>query len=252
MSIAPTLQIDRTQIAPENLHPDVRRASQMAHAITRCIPAGHALLDAQLPGGGWPTGVQIDLLNQQEGGGSLRLVAPALRQAAHRKIILISPPHIPNAIAFVGLGIAPERLVWLRPSTTAEACWAAETVLKAQGASGLLMWAPHARPESLRRLNLAAASGDALFFLFRPLTNVQDHSPAPLRLALRPAPGGISITFVKRRGPLRAEPLFLPLPIEGLQSSVVHQRPNQPPMEIPRTPRAPAQTMLTQPRELIY
>ncbi|MEG2898906.1 MAG: cell division protein, partial [Massilia sp.] len=42
--------------APEALHPSLWRASQLAHADTRCIDTGHATLSGQLPGGGWPGG----------------------------------------------------------------------------------------------------------------------------------------------------------------------------------------------------
>jgi protein ImuA len=67
------------------------------------------------------------------------------------------------------------------------------------------------RSDSLRRLHLAAQGGETLFFMMRPLAAGQDASPAPLRLALRPRAGGIEIDFVKRRGPQRDAPLFLPL-----------------------------------------
>jgi protein ImuA len=40
-----------------------------------------------------------------------------------------------------------------------------------------------------------------------------DASPAPLRLSVRLAPGGVNIGFVKRQGPQRDEPLFLPIKI---------------------------------------
>jgi protein ImuA len=76
-----------------------------------------------------------------------------------------------------------------------------------------LLWQNHARSESLRRLHLAAQHGDTLFFLFRPLAAAQDASPAPLRLSLRPAAGGIEIGVLKRRGPVKDETLFLPLSI---------------------------------------
>jgi protein ImuA len=52
---------------------------------------------------------------------------------------------------------------------------------------------------------------DTLLFLFRPLAAAQATSPAPLRLAPRAAKGGIEVTFVKRRGPPRDEPVFVPL-----------------------------------------
>jgi hypothetical protein len=67
------------------------------------------------------------------------------------------------------------------------------------------------RGEHLRRLHLAAQAGETLFFLMRPLAAAQDASPARLRLDLRPQPGGIEISFVKRRGPQRDKTLFLPL-----------------------------------------
>jgi protein ImuA len=53
--------------APEDLHPSLWRASQLAHAHARCVDTGHPALSKQLPGGGWPTGTLIDLLPQQPG-----------------------------------------------------------------------------------------------------------------------------------------------------------------------------------------
>jgi protein ImuA len=47
--------------------------------------------------------------------------------------------------------------------------------------------------------------------MLRPLAAAREASPAPLRLSLRPAAGGVDIGFVKRRGPQRDITLFLPL-----------------------------------------
>jgi protein ImuA len=197
--------------APEDLHPSLWRASQLAHASTRCVDTGHPALSAQLPGGGWPAGTLIDLLVQQPGIGEIRLLGPSLARVAGRRIVLLAPPHAPQALALAALGLAPSQLVWLRASRSADALWAAEQVLKSGSCGALLFWQQHARGESLRRLHLAAQNGETLFFMFRPLAAAQDASPAPLRLALRPADGGIDIGFVKRRGPQRDAPLFLPL-----------------------------------------
>jgi protein ImuA len=196
---------------PESLHPSLWRASQLAHATTRCIDTGHPVLSAQLPGGGWPTGTLVDLLLQQAGIGELRLLRPALQQVAKRRIVLLQPPHPPQALALAALGLAPSHLLWLRSSRSADALWAAEQVLRSGSCGALLMWQQHARGETLRRLHLAAQAGETLFFLMRPLAAAHDASPAPLRLSLRPAAGGIDIGFVKRRGPQRDAPLFLPL-----------------------------------------
>jgi protein ImuA len=42
------------------------------------LASGHAALDAQLPGGGWPVGALTELLLPHPGVGELRLLAPAL------------------------------------------------------------------------------------------------------------------------------------------------------------------------------
>jgi len=153
----------------------------------------------------------------------MRLIAPALASVAKSKIVLLQPPHAPQALALASLGVSPESVLWLRSERTADALWAAEQVLKSGSCGALLFWPgvsssssarqQPVRAESLRRLHLAAQQGETLFFNFRPLSAEQDPSPAPLRLSVRPAPGGINLGFVKRQGPQRDEPLFLPMPV---------------------------------------
>lgn len=203
--------------SPEDLHPSLWRASQLAHSTTRCIETGHPTLSSQLPGGGWPTGTLIDLLPQQPGIGELRLLRPALAKVAKRRIVLLQPPHPPQALALAAMGLSPSQMIWIRSSRSTDALWAAEQVLRSGSCGALLFWQSHARGETLRRLHLAAQSADTLFFMLRPLAAAQDSSPAPLRLSLRPAVGGIEIGFVKRRGPQRDAPLFLPLTPSLLQ-----------------------------------
>lgn len=215
---------------PEELHPSLWRASQLARSAGRCIDSGNAALTNQLPGGGWPTGTLIDLLVQQPGIGEMRLLAPALRKVAHKSVVFLQPPHAPQAIALAGMGLAPSQLIWLKSESSADALWAAEQVLRSGSCGALLFWAKHIRPESLRRLHLASQAGETLFYALRPLAAAQDASPAPLRLSLRPAAGGIDIEFVKRRGPQRDAPLFLPLAGYG---NVNTQRPGTRQQPIP-------------------
>ncbi|RYE95484.1 MAG: translesion DNA synthesis-associated protein ImuA, partial [Oxalobacteraceae bacterium] len=172
---------DSTSVAPESLHPSLWRASQLARSSTRCIDTGHPALSAQLPGGGWPTGSLVDLLIQQPGIGEVRLLRPALAEVARRRIVLLQPPHPPQALALAALGVPPSQLLWLRAGQTADALWAAEQVLRSGSCGALLFWQNHARADSLRRLHLAAQAG------------------------------GVEIDFVKRRGPTRDASLFLPL-----------------------------------------
>ncbi|MEC5161544.1 MULTISPECIES: translesion DNA synthesis-associated protein ImuA [unclassified Janthinobacterium] len=212
--------------APEALHPSLWRASQLAYSATRCVDTGFAALSAQLPGGGWPTGTLIDLLVQQTGSGEMRLLSPALARLPKLPIVLLQPPHPPQALALAALGLAPSQLLWVRSGSSGDALWAAENVLRSGSCAALLFWQNHARGETLRRLHLAAQSGDTLFCMLRPLASAQDASPAPLRLSLRPAAGGVDIGFVKRRGPQRDAPLFLPLtPSSLLQRHASLDRP---------------------------
>jgi protein ImuA len=140
----------------------------------------------------------------------MRLLAPTLARVAERKVVLLQPPHAPQSLALAAMGVPPSQALWLRADRTADALWAAEQVLRSGSCGVLLFWQTQIRSDSLRRLHLAAQAGETLFFMMRPMAAAQDASPAPLRLGLRPQAGGIQIEFVKRRGPQRDEPLFLP------------------------------------------
>jgi protein ImuA len=197
--------------------------ARMPHALWRAdqalahhgamVASGHPALDDSLPGRGWPSAALIELLLQQAGIGEMELLRPALHAiAATRRIVLVQPPHLPQIAAWSNWNLPPERLLWIKAKSSADALWSAEQVLR-NGSNGccgaLLLWQAQARPESLRRLHLAAQDTDMLFWAMRPLAAAQDASPSPLRIGLRPATGGIRIDFVKQRGARREDPLFL-------------------------------------------
>ncbi|CAM2158439.1 protein ImuA (plasmid) [Pararobbsia alpina] len=200
------------EILPETIHPSLWRGSQLARGRDRGIATGHAELDRELPGGVWPQGALTDLLVRQPGIGELRLLVPALAKLGARPIAVVQPPHTVQPVAFSHRGLDAKRLTVLRAPKTADALWATEQVLRTGTFGAVMFWQQYVRPESLRRLHLAAQSGgESVFFPFRPLAAARDTSPAPLRLSLTPADVGISISFVKRRGPARDEPLVVSL-----------------------------------------
>ncbi|WDZ98282.1 translesion DNA synthesis-associated protein ImuA [Herbaspirillum sp. WKF16] len=211
--------------APEAIHPSLWLASQLARGGARGVASGFQALDAELPEGGWPAGVLIELLLPQAGIGELRLLRPLLARPPQQRerpgagrIALLQAPHAANAPGWTHMGVAASRLLRLQAGSQADACWAAEQVLRADSCQALLLWQARIRADSLRRLHVAAQGGSTLFFLFRPLACAREASPAPLRLSLRPAPDGLEIGFLKRRGPLRERPLFIPLtPSPNLQ-----------------------------------
>lgn len=205
-------QAQPATLSPESLHPSLWRGSQLAQSGQPCLPTGHDALSAELPGGGWPTGTLVDLLVSQPGIGELRLLQPVLNTLPpQRRIVLLQPPFVPQVASWSAWGLSSSQLLWLKPDRTADALWAAEQVLKNGSCGALLYWQPQIRPESLRRLHLAAQSADTLFFLFRPAKVAQDASPSPLRLLLQPAGDQVRIDIVKRRGPSHDRPLFVPL-----------------------------------------
>lgn len=193
--------------------PGVWRASELARSRLPSIPTGHSDFDDELPDEGWPRSVLVELLLQQPGIGELQLLKPVLSKLSeHRSIALVKPPYIPHAMAAMSWGVDPSRLVWIETESTAEALWTTEELLKSRGFGAVLLWQHTTRNEHLRRLHLAAQGTETWFWMLRPLACAHEPSPAPLRLALRPANGGTSVEIIKRKGPASDEPFFIPLP----------------------------------------
>lgn len=135
------------------LHPALWRADRLGRlpAAAAAVPTGFAGLDAELPGGGWPCRMLTDLLLPHPGCGEIRLLAPALAQAAaaDRPVMLFDPPALPCAPALARLGVPAQRLVVVhgggdphaaraRPAGS-ELLWALEQVLKSGQAAAVLM-----------------------------------------------------------------------------------------------------------------
>jgi protein ImuA len=194
-------------------HP-VWRGGSMVRPAARAEPSGHAGLDRELPGGGWPAGALTEILCASHGIGELQLVLPALAalSRAQGRIAWLAPPHLPYAPALAAAGLRLEFLTVIRAPGRRDALWAAEQVLRAGTCRTLLMWLPRSGYGELRRLALAAEAGGTIALLFRPLQAAQESSPAPLRLALEPEGGQLAVRVLKRRGAQLAAPLRIPIP----------------------------------------
>lgn len=221
----------------------VWRADQLARNPQATQPSGHAALDAQLPGGGWPLGALSEILQAQSGRHEWRLLLPALQQAAQRgPLVLVGAPHLPHLPVLASLGIAPERVLRIEARTPAERLWAAEQALRCQELGALLAWLPQVRSEQLRRLQLAAqgnVAAQAAAFVLRPLAAQRESSPAPLRLAVQCGESTqLAVQILKRRGPLLAQPLALDAPLPVLAAlKPVRSRPPEPEHAVDRPAR---------------
>lgn len=185
---------------PESIHPALWRASQLACGRVSTVDTGYPVLSQELPGGGWPTGALTEVVAQATGSGEIRLLAPALGRLK-ASIAFIEPPCDPCIQGLAYSGIHAEQILLLRAKRSNDQLWSAEQILKAGTCGAVLLWQTHARADSLRRLLLAARSSTSLLFVFRPIREALDASPAELRVAVRPAEEGVNVDIIKRKGP---------------------------------------------------
>lgn len=181
-----------------------RRSAAAATATIDAQPTGIAGLDARLPGGGWPRGALSEILIEQDGLGECSLVLPALAALtrARRRVALVAPPYIPYAPALAGAGIDLAQVVHI-DADAGDTHWTAEQCLRAGCCGAVLNWLPRADYRQLRRLQLAAETGGAIGFVFRPLAAASEASPAALRLRITMAADGAPrIDILKCRGRL--------------------------------------------------
>jgi cell division inhibitor SulA/protein ImuA len=175
----------------------------------RTVSTGSAVLDAELPGNGWPQGALIDILTQTVGIGEMRLLAPALKAVSDRPMMMLNPPHVPSQQAFLYWGLTVDHISLIRADSAADTLWAAEQILRSGTCGALLVWADKIRNENLRRLQVAASSSTTLLFVLQPIYSQIQASPATLRLVLRPALDGVEVDIIKRRGPTLEHPFFV-------------------------------------------
>ena len=222
----------------DDLGAGVWRADALAHAASATggvLSTGHAALDAQLPGGGWPVGALCEILQAQSGWHEWRLLLPvvsALTAVAGRGqcVVLVGAPHAPFGPGLAAQGLDVRALLWVQAEAPAQRLWAAEQALRCAGVAALLVWLPEVRADHLRRLQLAAQAHAKLLFVMRPAAAQQESSPALLRLLVaagasaeaasgRVAGAGIDLSdaaadalqvkVLKRRGPPLAQTLTL-------------------------------------------
>ena len=178
------------------------QANQSVSLDFHCISSGYPQLDALFPGGGWPCGALTEILCDQPGIGELRLLLPMLVELSRqpRWQLWITPPWQPYAPALAQAGIVLKNLLLVESGSAQDCLWAFEQGLRSGTCSVVLGWLRQLRNSELRRLQLAAASGNSLGILFRSSQQASQPSPAALRLQLDSCQGEPELTILKRRG----------------------------------------------------
>jgi len=189
--------------------PQARRTSRQ--------PTGFAALDAQLPSGGWPESALSELLLPMDGIGELRLLWPTLARlsqagdaSSDEKVVLIAPPYLPFASAWANAGVRLDKLqiVLAQPR---DVLWATEQCLRSAACAAVLCWPLQADDRALRRLQVAAETGQCLGFAMRDAKAAANPSPAALRIVIDTAPAQLRV--IKCRG---GNPPTQPIPLSAL------------------------------------
>jgi len=183
--------------------------AQQAHGV---VASGHALLDAQLPGGGWPLGGLCDILQHPGSHREWQLLAPALAAAQaggagatvgavpdtlSAWVALIGAPYTPFGPGLAARELDVTRLLWVQADTAAERLWAVEQVLRCSDVAAVLVWLGQVSTTALRRLQMAAHTHTKLLFALRPASARAAASPAVLRLLLLPDPASGGLRAVR-------------------------------------------------------
>lgn len=162
-------------------------------------PTGHAALDALLPQRGWPRRALTELLLPADGVGELSLLLPTLARLtrAGGTVAVIAPPYVPYAPAWQAAGVALSALAIIEAAPR-DALWAFEQCLRSGACTAVVGWPLQADGQALRRLQVAADSGECLGFALRDRKHAANPSPAALRLEYVGDAGGTGRWHVRK------------------------------------------------------
>ena len=197
---------------PPSASLQVWQGTEIAQATGKVVPSGFAALDAELPGGGWPLGSMVEVLQNQPGQHVWQLILPALVQAAKEQagpVVLVAAPFDPFGPSLQASGLPLDRLLKLQADKASARLWATEQALRCAEVSAVLAWLPKASSTELRRLHMAAQQQGRLLFVFRPVQACQSSTPARLQLQVEGAKD-LQVRILKRRGPPLLQPVCLP------------------------------------------
>jgi len=190
-------------------------------------PTGHPLLDGCLPGGGWPTGHLIELLQPRPEAHVWQLLLPGLARTllgTSGPIVLVGAPQLPFMPALHAMGIPSSRLLRVQSDRPMALAWATEQALRCADVAAVLAWLPQAEPAQLRRLQVSAGQQRHLLFVMRNAQAQRQATPARLRLLLGGQEEIMEVRVLKRRGPPMDAPIHLPAWPMRLQDLVQARR----------------------------
>jgi hypothetical protein len=163
------------------------------------LPTGCDALDRVLPGGGWSRAALNEILFPADGVGELRLLMPALAMLSREAhpVVLVAPPYLPFPAAWSAAGV-DLRYLQIVQAGESDALWAAEQCLRSAACAAVLCWPRRADTATLRRLQLAAETGQTIGFMLRPAQVATQASMAAVRIGIETDPPRLRV--LKCRG----------------------------------------------------
>jgi cell division inhibitor SulA len=142
-----------------------------------------------------------ELLLPADGVGELQLLWPTLARLSQsdETVVLVAPPYVPFASAWQQAGVALPHLQVVEAAPR-DALWATEQCLRSGACAAVVCWPLQADDRALRRLQVAAETGQCLGFAFRPMKAAHNPSPVALRIAIDAQPHQLRV--LKCRGGL--------------------------------------------------
>jgi len=165
-----------------------------------CHPTGCMALDRALPAGGWPPSALSEVLFDADGVGELGLVLPLLARLTRDggRVCLVAPPYRVHAAAWMQAGVDMACLQRV-DAPARDAAWAAEQCLRSGACAAVVCWPHRADDRTLRRLHVAAGTGQCVGIAFRDAREARNPSPAALRLQVH---AGREVRVLKCKGGL--------------------------------------------------
>jgi hypothetical protein len=131
-----------------------------------------------------------------------------LSREAH-PVVLVAPPYLPFPAAWVAAGV-DLRFLQVVQAGEHDAMWAAEQCLRSAACAAVLCWPRQADTATLRRLQLAAETGQTIGFMLRSMQAATQASMAAVRIGIETGPSRLRILKCRGGNPPAQAFLFPP------------------------------------------
>ncbi len=195
---------------------DIWRGHSQYFAPQQSMDTGYPDLNNALLSKGWPLGALVEVgLPVLQGYCEWQLLTPVLQGAQEGYLVLLNPPALPFPQKLLQLGLNLDRLILVNTDNKADFVSGFIELTRSPSCNILVAWQPRQSLSytDLRKCLLASATNPSLHILFRPQSQLQQSSPATLRLRCQWQAQQLVIHITKQKGVLSKHQQQINLPI---------------------------------------